>query len=167
MILYKALQQGKFFFDDIFFTGWLSTPVHFSGEDFDGSNIPSWVNIVFTPYQTNNASIGPKGKKIYATFTVVGWAENDVDAMDLTDQIRDFMDEKLKSSIYTIKQTSIIDHGWDNSGKVYTITQFAIVYYSGSCSEIPTDCIHSVGGLDGRAYYLDEPWLPDCTMFKV
>ncbi len=161
-----ALQEGKFFFDELFLSGWTITPIQFAAQDFSGKNLPAWVNIVFTPYQTSNASIGPKGKLIYATVTVVGWAENDVLAMELADQIAEFMDAGVLPSIYSIKQTNIIDHGWDASNKAYTITQFAIQYYSGDCSPVAT-CVNSVGDQDGRAYHLNQPWLVDCPMFTL
>ena len=65
--------------------------------------------------------------------TVPVFAENDVNVMQLGDQISAFVDEGVLNSEYTIKQTNLLDHGWDESGKAYLITQFTVEFYAGVC----------------------------------
>ncbi len=129
----SSFKQGKYFFEDLFLVNWTQTPIHFAGQDFDGNGIPEWINVVFTPYQSANNGIGSQVKKLYATVTVTGWAENDVNVMQLGDQISAFVDEGVLNSEYTIKQTNLLDHGWDESGKAYLITQFTVEFYAGVC----------------------------------
>ena len=126
------MKQGKFYFDNMFSTLWTQTPVHYAGMDFDASGMPQWINPTYRPSRQEKASISNGVTRTYANVYIPCWADTDVDVMDLMDDVIKFVDSNTVSP-FKITNTSIIDHGWDDSNKVFGIVMISIEHIDGTC----------------------------------
>ncbi len=159
-------QAAKFYFEDMFKNVWTTTPIHFAGQEFSGEGISKWVNPVYSPRSMTHSGLSLTANYNYGSLYVACWADTDVDAMALGDEIVDFI-KNTTDPFFKVKNINVDDHGWQSSNKVYMILSFTIEYYVGNCGESNKKCADSVGGFDGKSYYLYKPWVYDCTMFKV
>ena len=117
------LQTTKKYFEDIFHNYWNETDVHFVGQDFDGAQHESWVNPVYKPLRNtpNGVSTSIEMGQLY----IVCWAENDTDAMELADITIEFIKANVDKSLFKSRGHDIIDHGWDESNKVFVMLSFS------------------------------------------
>ncbi len=128
-------KAGKFYFDKMFVDNWTLTPVHYAGEEFDGTGKDRWVNPSYKPTSRGSASLSKDVKRVEANLFVPCWGETDVEVMELLDEVIDFVEAHTKSP-YTILNTSVIDHGWHDTNKVFGILMFSIEGIIGDCQNV-------------------------------
>ena len=128
-----SLKSGKYFFDNMFSTLWTQTPIHYAGCEFDAEGMAQWVNPVYTPSRQEKASLSNKVTRTYANIYIPCWADNDVDVMGLMDDVIDFIETNTVSP-YKINSVQVIDHGFDDSNKVFGIIMVGIEHISGDCT---------------------------------
>ena len=151
----------KYYFEDMFNTGWTDTPIHFGGQEFDApSTFAEWINLVYTPQRSERGSISDNLSIIYGTVYISCWAEDDVDVMGLTDDVIAFVEEALASP-HKILKTTIIDHGWNTANKSYTIIALNI---QSTLNECDLDCTHSIGGMNGLLWQENELMVDACSL---
>ena len=126
------LKETKFYFENLFTTEWLATPIHFVGQEFDQDGTKQWVNPYYTPTRSMPNGISGMTTRNYGTVYVACWAENDVEAMGLADATIDFISSNVGTA-YTIKNYSIEDHGWHKTNKVFVIISFNVEILEGIC----------------------------------
>ena len=127
------LRATKKYFEDIFHSDWTETAVHFVGQDFDGSQHDSWVNPVYKPLRNTPNGISAKSSIEMGQLYLVCWAKDDVSAMDLADLAVEFIGENVDKSLFRSKGYDVVDHGWDNSDKVFVMLSFTFEQFSGTC----------------------------------
>ncbi len=127
------LKETKYYFEDMFSSYWTETPIHFAGMEFDGSQHDRWVNPVYKPLRSRSNGISTSTDINMGQFYVVCWGESDIDAMELSDTTIEFMADKLDTTKFRSRGYEIIDHGWDNSNKVFVMLSFAIEQFEGVC----------------------------------
>ena len=125
------LKAAKFYFEKLFMDNWTDSPIHFVGQEFDSTGIPSWINPHFIPRSGTLAALSGKRTRLDAALDVVCWASNDVEALDLTDKVIDFVATQAKD--FSVTKFEINDNGWDNSNMVYVLLTFKLKYYAGDC----------------------------------
>ena len=125
------LQETKKYFEDMFENSWLETPVHFTGQDFDGKEHDQWVNPVYKPLRNTSNGISASTSIDMGQLYIVCWADTDTDAMELTDTVIVFVKDNIKD--FRHRGYDIIDHGWDESNKVFVMLSFTFEQFSGSC----------------------------------
>jgi hypothetical protein len=126
------LKQTKYYFENLFATKWSKTPIHFVGQEYNSKGIPSWINPRFVPAGGRLSALSGQQTKLRGELDVVCWAENDVEAFDLADNIIDFVG--ANATDFTISNFEINDHGWNESNMVYIIVTFTFTYYAGICT---------------------------------
>ena len=125
-------KDTKEYFEKLLQDEWCGTPIHFVGEEFDQDNTKRWINPYYAPtYGEQKGFSG--GTAIYGTFYVACWAENDLEAMTLSDTIIQFMSTNVDTRTYRIPRYSIEDHGWHKTNKVFVTVAFSIETLGGSC----------------------------------
>lgn len=158
------LRETKFYFENIFSTLWLETPVHYAGQDFDGAKHDAWVNPVYTPSHSIPNGISTTSNVQVGRLYIVCWAEEDVSVMDLVDVAVDFINTKVDKQLFRHRGYDVIDRGWDDSDKVFVVLAFTFEQLTGIC--VNSICEVSVGGTDGTSFELDGIWKPSCIIFK-
>ncbi len=128
----SGLKAGKFFFDEMFSTLWTQTPVHYAGQGFDAEGMDQWINPTYRPSRRDRPSLSGQVTRTYANIYIPCWAETDVDVMGLMDDVIEFVETNTVSP-YKINNISIIDHGFDDSNKVFGIIMVSIEHYQGIC----------------------------------
>ena len=128
----STFKDGKFYFENMFSTLWVDTPVHYAGEEFDSASLDEWINPRYTPSSMANISLSKTADITYANLFIPCWAKNDVDVMGLTDNVIEFVKEHI-SQPYNIKGIDIIDHGWNETNKVFTVIMVRIEHRGGAC----------------------------------
>ncbi|RLA73554.1 MAG: hypothetical protein DRG30_06150 [Epsilonproteobacteria bacterium] len=123
----------KFYFESMFATKWAITPIHYAGQEFDAIGIDKWINISYNPQRSESCSVSGNSFYIYGTLYIPCWADNDVDVMELTDAVIKFIGDNIETP-YKITNTSIIDHGWNDASKSYTIISIGIKNLIENCS---------------------------------
>lgn len=125
------LEASKIYFEQLFSDSWETTPIHFVGEEFDQDGTERWINPFFTPsYSQSKGLANLTGN--YGVIRVACWAENDLQAMALTDAMIAFMSDN-STDAYRIQNYSIDDHGWHKTNKVYVIVSFNLEIFEGTC----------------------------------
>ena len=124
----SALKQTKYYFDDMFSSNWTSTPIHFAGQEFDNNNIPSWINVSYTPVRSTATGLGNSNRTI-GSVTVVCWDTNDVGVMELADEVIDFMKDNVEQNSYSLRGYDVDDHAWHTSNSVYIYLTFTVTTY--------------------------------------
>jgi hypothetical protein len=161
------LKATKFYFDNLFQTLWTTTPIQYAGQEFDGHGLDQWVNIVYKPLRSSPASISGTAAYNYGQLYIVCWAENDVDVMGLGDNIVEFMQTEVDNRRFKINGYSVIDHGWDDSNKVFLMFSFQMQEMVGYCAKpVSKDCTISIGKTTGLPFDIDGVLLPPCPVFK-
>jgi len=130
----SALQANKFYFEDLFFKDWASTPVHFAGQEFSADNLPEWINPTYHPRGGTIFGLSGDATELKGSLHVVCWADNDVKVMALSDKVVDFISQKVDNSLFRIKGFEVVDHAWHESNSVYLVLSFNIESYEGICS---------------------------------
>ena len=128
-----SLKETKFYFEDLFNKEWDCTPIHFVGSEFDGSEHEKWINIVYKPLGGSHDNLGNSAYKSMNQLYIVCWAENDVQGMDLADDVVTFVDEHVDASLYRQRGYDVIDHGFDESNKVFLLLSFTFEQRIGTC----------------------------------
>jgi hypothetical protein len=162
------LKETKFYFEDMFFTNWTSTPVHFAAQQFDKTIKTSgeWINLYYTPVGMGNMSLS--NQKASGAVNVVCWADTDLRSMEIADEVMEFMTEFNTSRVYTVRRLDIIDHGWQTATSAYTIVSFKIEYFEG-CDphSITNKCVNSIGTETGTEWVLGNTLINDCVLCKA
>ena len=127
------LKETKFYFENIFSTLWADTPVHYAGMDFDATKQQKWINPVYKPLRSVPNGVSVDTSIEIGQLYIVCWANSDVEAMDLADTIIDFVDDKVDKTLFRARGHYIIDHGWDDSDKVFIVISFTFEQFSGTC----------------------------------
>ena len=127
------LQETKKYFETIFAEDWSITDVHFVGQEFDGSEHDAWVNPVYKPLRSTTNGVSTSTSIDMGQLYIVCWANSDVEVMELTDTVVAFIADKVDKSLFRSRGHDIIDHGWDDSDKVFTMLSFTFEQFSGSC----------------------------------
>ena len=127
------LKETKYYFEDIFSRLWSETPVHYAGMDFDATKQPKWINPVYKPLRSTNNGISIETRVDLGQLYVVCWADYDVDAMELSDNLIDFLDENVDKTLFRSRGYEVIDHGWDDSNKVFVLLSITYEHFVGSC----------------------------------
>lgn len=121
----STLQQTKFYFENLLQGLWTNTPIHFSGQEFNEKGISKWINPHYTPRggeTTGLDALTTNEGMLYISC----WADTDVDAMALGDEIIDFINTNIDRNSYRIRRYEVADHGYTESNKVYAIIGFNI-----------------------------------------
>jgi len=129
-----SMKETKFYFEDMFLKEWCDTPVHFVGQDFDASAHAKWVNPVYKPLRSTSNGISGESSIELGQLYIVCWADVDVEVMELADDIITFIHANLDKLAYQARGYEIIDHGWDDTNKVFVVLSFTFEHFAGSCS---------------------------------
>ena len=125
------LKATKYYFENMFATKWNTTPVHYVGQEFDQDGTNKWVNPFYTPSRSENSGISGLTKN-YGSLQVACWAESDVNAMDLADDIITFITDNTGVE-YRLFDYVVEDHGFHKTNKVYVIVSFRLEIFEGIC----------------------------------
>ena len=120
-----SFKQTKFDFESMFSLLWTKTPVHFAGQELNARGLAEWVNPYFTPLSGSNVGLGGAVQH-RSMFNIVCWAESDVDVMDLSDEVREFVVANVDGDVYRLTGYEVSDHGWQESNKVYLELSFIV-----------------------------------------
>ena len=123
-------QKTKAYFETLFKDNWTSTPVHYAGQEFSADTLDRWVNVIYKPLGGENTAYTGASMLINGTLTVICWAENDVEAMKLGDEVVAFVSAQKE---FTMRMFEVNDHGWNESGSVYLYLTFDIKSHDMSC----------------------------------
>jgi len=121
----SSFKDTKFYFEDMFQTLWFETPIHYAGQEFDGSDIQHWVNPFYQPTYGSNTDLCSTTLNS-GNLHVACWGDSDIEAMDLADNIVSFIMENTDKTKYRIKRFEMSDHGWNDSNKVYVVITFTV-----------------------------------------
>jgi hypothetical protein len=127
-----TLRESKYFFEELFSNGWTNTPIQYGGEEFTGKGLPSWINIFYTPEITKRIGYGDS-TVTHSSFNVVCWADTDVEALTISDEVIRFMNKTKFPNGMTIDGYEVGAHGWEESNKAFTMLNFNIKVIS-SCT---------------------------------
>jgi len=135
----SQLQTTKVVIEEIFKAGWTDTPIHYSGQEFDGKGMPKWINLVIKPSRIVNASVSNMRKVMVVDFYVPCWADNENKSFELADSIIEFVETSFADPTTKavmpnrIEQVQIIDQGWNNSNKSFVVVMFSVIMDVGNC----------------------------------
>ena len=127
------LVETKKYFEDIFEDGWLETAVHYVGMEFDGSQHDRWVNPVYKPLRSTPNGISESTSISMGQLYIVCWADNDGDAMELADSVVAFISTDVDKTLFRHRGHDVIDHGWNESNKVFVMLSFTFEQFNGTC----------------------------------
>ena len=127
------LQTTKKYFEDVFNSHWIQTDVHYGGQDFDAKEHVSWVNPIYKPLRSSSNGMSTSTSIDMAQLYVICWADDDTDAMELADSVVEFIDSNIDKQLFISRGHDVIDHGWDESNKVFVMLSFTFEQYSGTC----------------------------------
>ena len=117
----------------MFSSDWNETDIHFVGQDFDGSQHDTWINPVYKPLRSTPNGVSTSTSIDMGQLYIVCWAETDIDAMELTDTVIAFVGDNMDKTLFRARGHDIIDHGWDDSNKVFVMLSFTFEQFSGTC----------------------------------
>lgn len=127
------LRETKLYFETLFNSFWTGTPIHYAGMEFDGTKHVSWINPVYKPLRSTSNGVSGNTSVELGQLYVVCWADYDSDAMKLSDDVVDFLKTNINKAQFRSRGYEIIDHGWDESNKVFIMLSFTYEQLSGSC----------------------------------
>jgi len=127
------LKETKYYFENIFNSSWNKTPVHYAGMTFDGSKQSQWVNPIYKPMRNRSNGINDDTTVALGQLYVVCWADYDIDAMTLSDDVIAFLKEEVDGSLFRSRGYEVVDHGWDDSDKVFMLLSFTYEHFVGEC----------------------------------
>ena len=125
-------KETKVAIEKMFYDNWYDTPIHYAGVEFDATDIDKWVNPVYEPDSILNTSMS--GTSIVSTgaMYIVCWASNQFDAFELADTVTTMIGSNMPDDISTIR-SSMIDQGFDPSGKAFVVIRYNIKSYIAVC----------------------------------
>jgi len=134
----STLQATKAIIETMFADNWTSTPVHFSGQEFDAKGMNEWLNLNIRPARIVSGSISNGRTIMTANVFVPCWASTEVDSFTLADEVIAFVDAQFsKASMRNrVESVEFIDQGWNEANKSYVILMFSIVL-DGECIVTP------------------------------
>ena len=127
------LLETKKYFEDIFHSYWNETDVHFIGQDFNSKDHDTWINPVYKPLRSTPNGVSTSTSIDMGQLYIVCWADTDTTAMELADKVIEFIDINVETPLFRARGHDIIDHGWDDSNKVFVMLSFTFEQFSGSC----------------------------------
>lgn len=124
-------RETKEYFEKLLQDNWCDTPIHFVGQEFDQDGTQRWINPFYTPTYGENRGFGNRVSN-FGTLYIACWAENDLEAIALSDSVIEFMNANVTAP-YIISTYSIEDHGWHKANKVFVTVAFSIETIGGTC----------------------------------
>ena len=128
-----TLKETKFYFENLFSTLWTDTPIHYAGVNFDGAQQSKWINPVYKPMRSRNNGFSSNTFVALSQLYIVCWADHDIDAMELSDNVITFVNESVDKTQFKSRGYEIVDHGWDDSNKVFVMLSFSYEQLVGTC----------------------------------
>ena len=123
----SLFKETKLYIDNLFKDEWCETKIHYGGEEFNHKeeDVTKWVNPFYQPMSGRiNDYCGTTLNQ--GNLHVVCWADTDVDALGLADNIIAFINTNIDTTLYHVRNFEIGDHGWNESNQVYIIVTFSI-----------------------------------------
>jgi len=127
------LRETKLYFENVFYTNWNDTPVHYAGQEFDGSGYDAWVNPVYKPLRSTANGISNTTNISMGVLYIPCWHTTDAGAMELADTMVEFIDANIDKKLFRHRGYDVIDHGWDESNKVFVVLSFTFEQFDGTC----------------------------------
>jgi len=162
-------KEIKHYFETLFSLHWQTTPIHYMYQEFKGEH-EKWINLIYHPSMITSKSISKDISTVTSELSVVCWAENDVDALELADDVIEFMDLRVDRNLFKMNSGEVIDQGVEGSNKVFIYILFNFTSKAGVCPKYeptPYNCNLSIGGTSGTEFNLSGFLYPDCIMAKA
>ena len=128
------LQATKKYFEDMFSSYWTNTDIHFAGQEFDGSKRNSWINPIYKPLRNTSNGVSSTTSIEMGQLYIVCWADTDNEVMGLAASVIEFIDVNVETPLFRSRGHDMIDHGWDDSNKVFVMLSFTSSISSGAFS---------------------------------
>lgn len=121
----STMRATKLYIENLFFTKWTKTVIHYVGQEFDSTGITTWINVFYKPF--NGTNLGLCETSVEAGNIFIGcWGKNDADVMELADDVISFINSNIDKKQYRLGRYEIVDHSWNETNDVFMLLSFDI-----------------------------------------
>ena len=120
-----SIKEAKIEIETTFQDGWTSTPIHYSGMEFDSTGRDRWINLIYQPISVSNRTLTAGRQAQNAVIYVLCWANNELNAYDLADNVADFVLGDPFAN-YAANRYVVEDQGYSQDGRSFVILSFDV-----------------------------------------
>lgn len=133
----SEFKATKFYYETMFASKWVNTPIHYMYQEFKQPKNLSWINVIYHPSRVSSGSLARESSMVESSLGVVCWAENDVEVLDLADSVVAFLEDNNEHDLFHLGDIQVIDQGLDQSNKAFIYMHFTISNRTGACNSLP------------------------------